>query len=462
MKLLFIIEFQLFSCFIHAKILFTNIHFRHGARTSVMNIDKQGYDFLGTKWNDVGELTPLGMRQLYFTGLKHREKYYNFISEEYNSKELQIYSTKMNRTIQSANCYLSGLFSRIKPPKLSKEQAQKSFPPGIVTDKMKYIAEKLGNSSIPEGIQTIPVKIFNKNDHFFLLHDLSYISDCVTIDEIQEEHMNSNKTNILINIFKDKFGDKINNFFYKHNKKFIFNYKYINSFCDHLISNILEFSDLSFLENYGFELHELNDYCNNFLRYNLEEIECGNKQIVFMSLSPTMRQLILWMDNRIKLDKEGNGQLAANGSPKFTVWSAHDSSLAANEMFFKYVFGTKFVYPMVSSTIIIELHKNDSEQNNTYYIQYYVNDELFLELDYYLFKKNVLKYLWNQKDIDKFCKFSSISEYKSKINNYRICLFMTFSLFLISLFINSKLFFKLNKLKEKNNNEYELKEYLKE
>ena len=28
----------------------------------------------------------------------------------------------------------------------------------------------------------------------------------------------------------------------------------------------------------------------------------SNKDVIFMSLSPTMRQLLLWMENRIKLD----------------------------------------------------------------------------------------------------------------------------------------------------------------
>ena len=154
--------------------------------------------------------------------------------------------------------------------------------------------------------------------------------------------------------------------------------------------------------------------------------------------------------------------MAINGSPKYTVWSAHDSSLAANEMFFKYVFGTKFIYPVVSSTIVIELHKNDSESNNTYYIKYFFNDELFLEIDYDLFKTNALKYIWSENDINKFCKFYNISEYKSKVNTYQICLLITFLLLLISLYVNSKLFFKMKKLNEKNNKEYELKEYLKE
>ena len=63
------------------------------------------------------------MRQIYLAGIKNRERYKDFLCEVYNnSKEILIYSTKMNRTIQSANCYLSGLFSNIIPPKIKKEQ----------------------------------------------------------------------------------------------------------------------------------------------------------------------------------------------------------------------------------------------------------------------------------------------------------------------------------------------------
>lgn len=54
------------------------------------------------------------------------------------------------------------------------------------------------------------------------------------------------------------------------------------------------------------------------------------------------------------------------------------SSLAANEILFKYIFGTKFINLIVDSTVIIEIHKNESKQNNTYYIKYFDNDELLL------------------------------------------------------------------------------------
>ena len=264
---------------------------------------------------------------------------------------------------------------------------------------------------------------------------------------------------MLINEFKNQFGVKINKFFNDKNKEFIFNFNYINSFCDHLLSNILENSDLSDLEKYDFNIQELNEYCQKFSQYNLEEIECGNKDVIFMSLSPTMRQLILWMDNRIKINEEGN-ELYINDSPKYTIWSAHDSSLAANEMFFKYIFGTKFINPIVGSSIIIELHKNESKQNENYYIQYFVNDELLLEIEYNFFKTNILKYLWNEDNINKFCKFSETSDYESRIYIYQVLLTSIILLFVLSIYINSKLFVKLKNLNKKNNKDYELKDYL--
>ena len=67
---------------------------------------------------------------------------------------------------------------------------------------MRGIAKDLNGLAIPEGIKTIPIKNANKNDNFFLLHDLSYISDCLIIDEIQEKNIKSNKTIIIIKEFK--------------------------------------------------------------------------------------------------------------------------------------------------------------------------------------------------------------------------------------------------------------------
>ena len=91
-----------------------------------------------------------------------------------------------------------------------------------------------------------------------------------------------------------------------------------------------------------------------------------------------------------------------------------------------------------------------------------MNDELLLKIDYNIFKRNILKLLWTEEDINKFCKFPEFSEYESTLNIYKISTFLISILLAISIYINTNLFCKLKKLNKNNNNdkEYELKEYL--
>ena len=91
------------------KLLFVWEHFRHGARGPYIAVDpKTNLDFIGIKWNGMGELTPLGMRMLYLLGISYKKKYSNFLSEKYNPNELYITSTNVNRTIISVYSFLKG------------------------------------------------------------------------------------------------------------------------------------------------------------------------------------------------------------------------------------------------------------------------------------------------------------------------------------------------------------------
>ena len=53
----------IFLC--NSKLLFVNVHFRHGARGSLFLDRKKGYDLLGMKWKKRGMLTPKGKRQVF-------------------------------------------------------------------------------------------------------------------------------------------------------------------------------------------------------------------------------------------------------------------------------------------------------------------------------------------------------------------------------------------------------------
>ena len=60
-----------------------------------------------------GELTNLGEKLHFKIGLKNRERYFNFISDEYDPKEVVIYSTYFNRTINSVQSQIMGFYNNV-------------------------------------------------------------------------------------------------------------------------------------------------------------------------------------------------------------------------------------------------------------------------------------------------------------------------------------------------------------
>ena len=53
-----------------------------------------------------------------------------------------------------------------------------------------------------------------------------------------------------------------------------------------------------------------------------------------------------------------------------------------------------------------------------YEIQYFVNDELLLTINYNDFKKKVFEIIWNDEQIEEFCQFSIVKSVK--INDIKI------------------------------------------
>ena len=151
-----------------------------------------------------------------------------------------------------------------------------------------------------------------------------------------------------------------------------------------------------------------------------------------MSQSPPMKKLIKWMDQRIELDKNDQRDKIVSGSPKFTIWSGHDSSIATFEMYMKNIFNTKFIFPSFCSI---------------YEIKYFVNDELLLTINYNDFKMKVLEIIWNEQKIEDFCQFSiikseKIDNLKTENKKYRIIIVFLILIIISSLSFNIYILFK--------------------
>ena len=192
MRLNNLYELIIFFVIIHLnsqKLLFVNVHFRHGARSSLYLIDNKNRDIFGNIWEKRGSLTSKGKRQIFLNGIKHRERYSNFLSNKYIEDEIKSYSTDSYRAISSLECYLNGLYHNDNINENIIYNNDTIFPPGNITNEMKKKVDKLGVNAIPKDNHIIPINIFQKSEHAFVLHEPGRISDCQKIADIREKNV---------------------------------------------------------------------------------------------------------------------------------------------------------------------------------------------------------------------------------------------------------------------------------
>ena len=189
------------------ELIFVYQHIRHGARgpsASYNSLFKDGIDEFRVSWEGEGdgELTLVGKREHYDIGVRNRHKYgkgkngLGLIDfSTYNPEEVLFHVTDYNRTHQSLNSELIGMFQPGLLKTLTEQQVNGSYPPNekvwfekisqnesLYADIIEEI-ESLGNKTIVDNIPVFNVHPFGPNRTFNLE------TNCKNLDNMRLESL---------------------------------------------------------------------------------------------------------------------------------------------------------------------------------------------------------------------------------------------------------------------------------
>lgn len=384
--------------------------FRHGAREPLD-------DYWNAKeFSHWGELTSVGMRQHYNLGRFLRKIYMkdlNFLSKKYDPNEIYIRSTDYNRTIQSAQSQLYGLYplgSGFQIPKKLKPMLEN--PPFM----KKYLVKKHHKNALPKAFQPIPIHTFpRKDDHLLNVEG----NNCPVIETFKEEVKNSE--------FFKRLSESFENMIPKVGKLVDLNDEEINSLEIGDIQNIYDvflcdlYADKPLPKNISEELWK-----NITLISNLVEIYTltGIKEHLQFYVTPFFDEILHSFTAKL------------NGTEKILKWkmfSGHDTNmivflgglnitnyLCVEE---KIVNGeTNFLncalQPEFASNLIIELHQEKQEayvkvRYDGYYV--YLCEKKSTKCKFDEFRRRLEAF---RVDYEKICKMGGDDE-KSSFLNFR-------------------------------------------
>ena len=293
MKFVIFVLFLIVHSQLDDKLIFAMIHFRHGARApSLIN---SNIDDNGEEWLIPGELTAVGERMHYLLGLRNRIRYIDekkFLSEKFNSNELEVISTNVERTIASLSSHLQGLYPQNEKlgRTLTNTQLNTSDPP-FTLNHSKIIQEKnqLDKCALPNYMTIIPFKTMNLDGNSDSGSYVTDFSDYVVAQNLQNE-------------LNEKYKKNFDQLKGENNER---NYTFYEGvfLCDSFIPNYIDGRNLTQLKNTNLNFEEFYDFCIRILNETFSDlIPQKNKTLAYIQGSIPMELLVNYAKLRIDED----------------------------------------------------------------------------------------------------------------------------------------------------------------
>ena len=402
------------------ELIFVYQHIRHGARgpsASYNSLFVDGVDEFRVSWvgEGDGELTLVGKREHYDIGVRNRHKYGHGPNglglidfSTYDPEEVLFHVTDYNRTHQSLNSELMGMYQPGLLKTLTEKEKDGSYPPNqevwlnkskendtLYQEILKEI-ESLGNKTIVDNIPIFNVHPFGPNRTFNLENN------CKNLDKMRMASV-ENKTELLYGYFL-KYKEELRVFFDFKDDSFVTNIRMMNSITDHYISDYKNYKDLSvFHEQTGIDLDEFMEKSGKFYHDWMYNYYCTNTTCS-MESSRLMEDLLGYMERRIAIKDNTKSYKA----PKMVIDCGHDTTVAPMQMFMyetwedKPEYGINTQYCGFACNIYFELYKTKDDIPK-YYVFYYIDDDLKHVFEYNEFYDTVKKHIYTQEEIVEYC-----------------------------------------------------------
>ena len=454
MKIIFLIlPFILISTRENKNLIFVMTHFRHGAR-SPTHLDSKNLDLLGEEWDKEGALTGVGKRMQYLLGYRNRLRYvdqYNFLSEKYNSTEIKVVSSYKERAQESILAHLQGLY----PPNknlgetLNEKQINNADPPVNIEDpEIDREKIELGNNTLPNSMTIIPFESI----------DISSNKSCRG-----EGTDNSSNIIAVVNKFNELYLEKFSEFINSDNQN-NYTFEEVGDICSDYICSYVDGRSMTTFSEF-IDLDEFYNFCMDAFLLKVGETKVTSNITEYAFGTYFMRLLVDF--TKLKVDEDIGKSESSSINPKMLIISGHDTSMSTHQFFLQFALGKSmdfFRTTTFTSQMAFEIERNNDDKTDRdysdYFISYYFNDELLLNMTLDEFFNKVEPHILSDEEINSICNFDTDSDgdkensqsnstikYKIITNNkYHIAPLIVFaSLFGVSLLVNVFLIYKLFK-----------------
>ena len=407
-------------------------------------------DIFGYEWFAENELTSVGKRQHFYLGLRNNLEYKNKLcSENYHPKEILVYSSESNKTIQSSYAQLHGLYQKNNIT-LTNQQMENAVPP--LNSDCGYINEKIeldkNKYFMPNNMQIVPVHTFYEKDHNYLLEKEK---NCPNIQKFYQKlellsqkkregilNYKSKNTNdktygeIIIEllneakIFKDDYDIdflKNNSTFFKiMAETFICEYFEAVNFDKFINKGINIYKLFSMFEEY---LSEINiGGVKNTIKKN-EDLISETYKLAKNVNYDLFNNLLQWLKIKVENDIKKNFDELSYQSPKLVLYISHHESVESLLYFLIQTFNIKnnqqYNYINFTSFISIELYRKNNPNNeyakNDFYIKIiFDNEQIGSDISYVEFEEKIKISKISFEQLEEYCGFNT----KEKQNNDNI------------------------------------------